>query len=347
MTYPNEITIADVAKAAGVSVSTVSRILNNKLDVASATRERVQRIIEEMGYSPHAQAQRLRAGKTRSIALLFSLKHPGNRPYNPLEMDFIIGGAAAAGEQEFFFSLLTNPVSRHSLVDLYRSAQIDGLVLMQVHTQDWRVDLLREYDYPFVMIGHCNENTGLSFIDLDFAVGVEMAIEYLVEQGHHNIGFLGHPEVMRLNGYGPAVRSWEGYQRAVHNHNIVSTYQEASFVGQNLFNSTLTMLDDLPQMTAIVTVHANAALNIIRALNERGLRVPEDCSVIALTSQQIAELSTPALTTIDFPSYDMGYQAVAMLIRKLQGESGEPEQILIPPRLELRDSTPPISARSE
>ncbi|HEX2907270.1 MAG TPA: helix-turn-helix transcriptional regulator, partial [Phototrophicaceae bacterium] len=97
MANSNTITITDVARAAGVSVSTVSRILNGKQDVAAATRERVQQVIEELGFSPHAQAKRLRAGKTHNIGLLFPLKYPGKPPFNSLETDFIIGGQRHEG----------------------------------------------------------------------------------------------------------------------------------------------------------------------------------------------------------------------------------------------------------
>src|SRR5581483_3796167 len=203
-------TIADVARAAGVSVSTVSRILNGKQDVAEATRERVQQVIAELGYSPHAQAQGLRAGRTRNIALLFPLKYPGTLPYNSLETDFIIGAAAAAADRNYFFSLVTTQVTKDSLIGLYRSAQIDGLVLMHIHTQDWRVDLLRHKNYPFVMIGHCADNTGLNFIDLDFEAVVQTAFDHVIELGHQRIGFLALPAEMRLRGFGPAVRAWEG-----------------------------------------------------------------------------------------------------------------------------------------
>ena len=96
MNDPENYTIADVAKVAGVSVSTVSRILNGKQDVAPATRERVQQVIRELGFAPHAQAKRLRAGKTHNLALLFPLKYPGNLPYNALEVEFILGAAVVA-----------------------------------------------------------------------------------------------------------------------------------------------------------------------------------------------------------------------------------------------------------
>lgn len=341
MLESSEITIADVAKAAGVSISTVSRILNGKQDVAAATRERVQQVIAELGYAPHAQAQRLRAGKARSIAVLFPLKYPGAIPYNPLDMDFIVGAAAAAGEQDYLFNLLTTEVTNDSLLNFYRSAQVDGLVLMQIHSQDWRVELLRQRGYPFVMIGHCEDNTGLSFIDLDFKAAVETAFDYLVRLGHERIAFLTQPTAMRQSGYGPAVRSWEGYLQALDQHQITSTYREASSAGQDVFQATLELLDELPRPTAIVTTHAYAALNIIQAVSERGLRIPDDCALIAITAERIADLSTPTMTHIDFPSYEMGYRAMDMLIRILEGAMDKPEQMLLPPQLIVRNSTNP------
>lgn len=341
MTDSTELTIADVAKAAGVSISTVSRILNGKQDVAEATRERVQQVIEKLGYSPHAQAQRLRAGKTRNIALLFPLKYPGEIPFNPLDMDFIVGAAAAAGQQEFFFSLLTAPVTQQSLLNLYRSSQVDGLVLMQIHAQDWRVDLLRQHHYPFVMIGHCDDNTDLSFIDLDFEAAMMTAFDHLIGLGHRNIGYLGQPQDLRVSGYGPALRSWRGYQQALHTYGLDSIYREASFAGRDVFDATLELLDDHPKLSAIITTQAYASLNIVQALSERGRRIPDDCSIITVTAERIAELSTPTLTNVDFPSYEMGYRAVDMLTRTLEGNMPQPEQILIPPQLVVRNSTHP------
>ena len=334
-----EFTIVDVAKAAGVSVSTVSRILNGKQDVAPATRERVQRVIEELGYSPHAQAQRLRAGKTRNIALLFPFKYPGDVPFNPLDMDFIVGAAAAAGEREFFFNLMTNAVTKRSLLNLYRSAQVDGTVLMQVHTHDWRVELLRQRGYPFVMIGHCEDNEGLSFIDLDFEAAVVVAFDHLVELGHRRIGFLAQSHELRESGYGPAARSWSGYQQALQTHPIETAFREVGFAGKDAFAATLELLDQLPGLSAIVTTHAlpgaehrsgaecARAARAGRLLGDRRDREPH------------CQFGTPPLTTIDFPSYDMGYRAVEMLTRNLSGTLSEPEQILIPPQLIVRQST--------
>ncbi|MEP7284586.1 MAG: LacI family DNA-binding transcriptional regulator [Chloroflexota bacterium] len=338
MSNPNTYTIADVAKAAGVSVSTVSRILNGKQDVASETRERVQLIIKELGFAPHTQAKQLRAGKTRNLALLFPLKYPGNLPYNALEVEFILGAAAAAAEKEFLFSLLTTPVTKHSLLNLYRSAQVDGLVLMHIHTHDWRVELLRHHNYPFVMIGHEADNTGLNFVDLDFENSVKTAFDYMVSLGHRRIGFLTLPGEMRQNGYGPAARAWAGYEQALDTHQLDPLYREVNFFSQDIFDATLQLLDERPNLTAIITTHELASLSVIQALTKRGRNIPEDCSLIAVMTEQMGNLSTPPMTHIDFPSHYMGYKAVDMLIRSLKGELVEPEQILLPPRLVIRDS---------
>jgi len=335
-------TIADVARVAGVSVSTVSRILNGKQDVAQSTRERVQQVIEELGFAPHAQAQRLRAGKTNNIALLFPLKYPGNLPYNALEMDFIIGASSAAAERNYLLHLVTTQATEQALLNFYRSNQVDGLILMHIHTQDWRVDLLRQNDLPFVMIGHCADNTGLSFVDLDFEAVLLAAVQHIVELGHQRIGFLSLPVEMRHQGFGPAVRAWDGYQRALRTYAIPALYREVSYVGQDIFDATLSMLDEDPELTAIVTTHEFASQSIIQALRTRGREVPQDVSLIALMTERIAELNIPPVTHIDFPAYEMGHRAFNILIDILEDQQDQPDQILIAPRLMIHNSTLPV-----
>lgn len=336
--YEN-VTIADVARAAGVSVSTVSRILNGKQDVAQATRERVQQVIGDLGFSPHVQAKRLRAGRTHNLALLFPANHPGNFSYNALETEFIVGAATAANKNGFFFNLLTTAVTSSSLLSLYRSAQVDGLVLMQIYTDDWRVNLLREHQHPFVMIGHCDDNTGLNYIDLDFEAAVTTAFDHLTSLGHRHIGFLALPYELRAAGYGPAARGWSGYEHALKTHQLTACYREVSYSAQDMYQATLEMIDEFPELTAIVTTHELASLSIIQALTVRGRSIPEDCSIVALMTEKIAALSTPPMTHVEFPSYYMGYEAVQMLIRSLEGTSSEPEQVLIPPKLLTGKST--------
>jgi DNA-binding LacI/PurR family transcriptional regulator len=289
MADASEVTIFEVAQAAGVSITTVSRILNNKPDVSKATRQRVQQVIEELGYTPHAHAQRLAARKSRTIALLFPLE----RAVSLLELDFIVGAAAAAGEENFFFNFMTTPLTENSLLSLYRSAQVDGIILMEIHTQDWRVDLLREYDYPFVMIGQCADNEGLSFIDLDFEIGVVRAFEHLVALGHREIAFLGASLAVRQQGYGPAVRSWAGYQKRPAKIRLAPMCAEVNITVPDLFEATLKLLAEQPQLTALVVTQGASTVGTIRALRQAGRAVPDDFSVVGIASDKLAQLITP------------------------------------------------------
>lgn len=334
LSYQSDVTIEDVAKAARVSVSTVSRILNNKPDVAKMTRERVLRVIEDMGYTPHAQARSLAGGKSHSIALLFPAEYTG---FTQLELDFFIGAATATGQQGFFFNLMTDPMNEQALLNLYRSGQVEGVILMQIHMDDWRVNLLRGR-YPFVMIGRSADTQGLSFIDLDFETAIQQAFSHLIDLGHRRIGFITRPKTMRRQKLGPAVRSFEGYQKTIRAFSLEPHYREVDLTVQDVYKATRELLKETPGLSAIVTVNGATSAGIYQALREEGLEIPEDVSVVAVATPKIAQLVSPNLSSINFPSDTIGYQAAGMLIRQLRG-SNSPEQILLAPELIIREST--------
>lgn len=334
----NNLTIDDIARAAGVSVSTVSRILNDKPDVAQATRQRVLRIIDELGYRPHSQAQSLAGGKSRMIALLFPVDLAG---FTQLQLDFFIGTAEAATERNYFFNLMTQPMEGADLLHLYRSAGFDGTILMQICLHDERVELLRAHNYPFVMIGRCADNTGLSYLDLDFEAAVQVAFNHLFSLGHQHIGFLTSPAEMRERGYGPPVRSMLGYQRVCETVNVPLPVREVGLGLDHTYKATVEMVQTHPDLTAIITINGATSVGIIRAVQDCGRRVPEDFSVIGIATSKIAQLMTPTLTTIDFPTGDIGYRAAHLLIDKLEGVRSGSDQILLMPDLIVRESTGP------
>ncbi len=331
------LTIADIARLAQVSVSTVSRILNGKPDVAEATRQRVLEVMERTGYTPHSGAQQLAGGKSSVITLLFPMDHA---EFTQFELDFFIGAASAVSKHHYFFNLMTEPMEAADLLNLYRSGRTDGVILMQIRLDDWRPALLHENGCPFVMIGRCAENDGYSYIDMDFERAMFMAFENLVELGHQQIGFLGRPGWMRTAQFGPAARLWAGYQRACAQFNLPLHYREVEqLTVQDGYTATLELLDEQPGLTAFATVHGASANGVIRALRERGRKVPRDCSVIALATNKIAQLVTPPLTHINFPSDAIGFQAAQMLVRLLNTRADPVEQVLLEPTLTLRDST--------
>jgi DNA-binding LacI/PurR family transcriptional regulator len=173
-------TIIDIANASGVSVSTVSRILNGKPDVSSETRPRVLRIIEEFGYTPPAQGQQIALGRSKTICLHYPIGHTS---FGQITMDYILGVTVACEERDYFLTWLP-PLSMKTGSSSCTAAGISMvMILMEVHTQDWRVDLLCKNQLPFVMIGHTDQNQGLSYFDMDFEGAATLAMDYLYSLG--------------------------------------------------------------------------------------------------------------------------------------------------------------------
>jgi DNA-binding LacI/PurR family transcriptional regulator len=340
------VTIVDVARRAGVSVSTVSRILNDRPDVAPATRARVLSVIEELGFIPHAQARKLAGGNSHTIAVLYPHERPGEDLVNPLQLEFALGAAAAANAGGFFCNLLTTPVTEETLLGLYRRAQVDGLIIMEVDLEDWRVEVLRLHGLPFTMIGRTAANAGADLVDLDLEAAVAMMVDHLVAAGHEAIGFLTYPEHARHRGFGPAARAWGGYQAALARPGLVSAARETSFRHSEVVEATHALLDDLPDVTAIATLTDASTGGVLQALAERGLSVPDDVSVIGLASDAMALAMTPPLTAIRFPAYDMGYRAAQALIQRVTSNAPVDIQTVLRPELIVRGSTGPRSART-
>lgn len=338
------VTIADVAKAAGVSVPTVSRILNNKEYVAEETKDRVNQAIKQLGYVPHTQARQLRGAASQTLAL----HHPIESPHElstVIETSYFTGTAEAASEKEYFINFLVSKLTPESLLNMYRSNQIDGIILLQVRMDDWRVNLLRENNYPFVMIGRCTELQDLSFIDLDFENAMLLAVEHLVELGHQNIGLLTYPQSWRKNGIGPAIRSLEGYKLALDKYGLRSTYRE---IGLNSveegYEGTYDLLQKNSELTAIITVSHLTAAGSIKALATAGRNVPQDCSVMSIGfGGNFADVVTPSLTTLEWSPYEISYQATVLMIDKLRQKHLPAQQILVAPNLVIRESTKAVT----
>jgi DNA-binding LacI/PurR family transcriptional regulator len=179
-------TIVDIAKASGVSISTVSRILNDKPDVSEKTRNRVLNVIKEHGFIQQAQWRQLASGKSRFI----TMHYPQNPTKHHMLNACVVGAAAACEEANYSLNIVVSPLDETSLLTFFRSGQTDGMILMEIQMHDWRVDLLGQNNFPFVMVGHCENNTGLSYADLDVESGIKIALEHLIELGHRQIGFV-------------------------------------------------------------------------------------------------------------------------------------------------------------
>lgn len=327
-----DVTIEDVARKAGVSVSTVSRILNDKPDVAQSTRQRVKQVMEELGYAPHALAQRLAANRSRSIALLFPLSDRIDRGE---VASFIVRTALTAERENYLFSLVAAPTTEHRLLSLYRSAQVEGVILMEVHLQDWRVELLKKQQYPFVMIGRCEDNTGLDFIDLDFEEAVFLAVDHLVGLNHKRIGIF-NSGTLREEGYGPAVHAFYGMERALEKHTVDIFLFETETLSE-----AVSSLIEANVTAAIFAVYTLPMTDVLRPVIQQGYRIPEDLSIVCVQGDEVAKNLIHPMTSVSFDINAAADRAAKMLIDQLEGRSSEVEQIVLSPQLTIRESTMP------
>ena len=332
-----KMTIVDIAAASGVSVSTVSRILNNKPDVAEETRQRVLQVIAEHRFAPQSAWQQIKAGRSRVITLHYP------QDFNQPSHDIITGAAVGCQEAGYTLNLIAAPLSDTELLALYDRGHTDGVILMEILTHDPRVDLLRGHDLPFVMIGRCADQGNLSYVDLDIGAGVAQAIAHLYELGHRRIGLVTLAPVRADKEYAYTTWAVQGYEEACRRYGLPSLWH-SSDSDASVEASVLAWLTQHPEVTALVTPQEAEASGLLRAVQARGLRIPQDISIVGVMPDALAELATPPVTTISFPSREMGGRAARILVEMLAGNATSPVQILLRAEICVRGSSGPVRA---
>jgi DNA-binding LacI/PurR family transcriptional regulator len=329
--------MADVAKLAGVSLSTVSHALSGKRPISAEVKQRIFQAIDELGYQPHMLARALATKQTRTIALLYpSLTSEVVGP----QLEFVSGVLQATNEYNYGLLLWTAPDGDQELPRLLRQGMIDGLVLMEVRLDDPRVRLLREHNYHFTMIGHGDkgENENLNFVDLDFVYAVQTCVSYLAELDHKRMALIGPSEQLYKQKVGYVVRAVEAYYQALEQHGLEGSFVFCDAQAQAGYEATFSLLSHDSPPTGLIVLNPWIIGGIMRAIHERGLLVPSDISLVGILSPLMAEMSVPPLTGIDFPYKTLGYRSAELLLRQLTGEKVNVQEQL-QPKLTVRRSS--------
>jgi DNA-binding LacI/PurR family transcriptional regulator len=335
-------TMHDVARLAGVSVSTVSYVLTGTRPISQATRDKVLAAMAELDYQPNAMARGLASRRSRIVGLLMPMDERG---LGATETAFVTGAAAAASAAGYH--LVLSPVGAADVDDLRRLASqrmLDGAVLMEVQVEDGRVAALQEAGVPLVLIGRTRDAAGLSYVDIDFDQTVRAAVDHLVELGHRRIVYVNHSAAAIAAGYGPAVRTRDAFVAAMAGHGlepVMIPAEDSAAGGRAALGAALAQAPDL---TAVLAMNETAIFGILGELAIRGRTVPADVSVVSMvTSPQVAELAHPPLTAMTSPGSALGRIAVEALLRRLDGADGAHHQLLLPCALEIRGSTGPAA----
>ena len=330
-------TLEEVAARAGVSRSTVSRVINEHPSVSDTTRARVEAAIEECGYRPHAVARSLATSRTNILAMVVpeSVTKLFTDPYFPLMLRGATEACNRSGYQ-LILSLFTVSMDSKRLRDhVLRSGYLDGVVSANASLDDELVPSLLKEHIPFITIGRYPDDR-VAYVDVDNVGGARMATQYLVRLGHSRIATIAGPRNMA-----PAQDRLDGFRSVLSAHRTPlpeEFVEEADFTEAGGRDAMSRLLRHRP--TAVFVASDSMAFGAVRAIKDAGLRIPEDISVVGFDDIPSAESLEPALTTVRQPIEALGELAVEQLIDRLEGPSEDPviPRIILPTELVVRHS---------
>ncbi|TDL78814.1 LacI family DNA-binding transcriptional regulator [Peribacillus frigoritolerans] len=331
-------TIKDIAKAAGVSVTTVSRALNGYSDVNEKTRQKISRIAKELNYSPNTLARGLVMNKSKTIGMLVSGMDRVSSKDN-FTFEVLSGVNECISERDYdlvLFSTTTTKQREKTYSQLCRERRVDGAILQGMKIDDPYLKEVVESDIPCMLIDIPIASNSVGYVTTDNVLGAKRAVEHLISLGHTKIALInGHDQAyvskQRLKGYLDALME---ARLEVNEDWIVS----GDFSEEKAELVTETLLKEHPEITAVFCASDLMALGAMKSAKASGIHVPEGLSVIGYDNILLAAYSNPALTTIAQNKFELGYQAANSLIDMLEGKSGS-NVITLKTDLIIREST--------
>lgn len=326
-----KVTLGMVAKASGVSPSTVSRILNGTAVVSQEKREAIDRAIAELGFIPNPIARGLAGGRTFSIGVVTQAL---DSPFYGVALRGIEELLTPLGYSPLFVSGEWNEKEEARCIEVLRSRMVDGMIILTGRLSDEALQQLSA-SLPVVVTGRNLNAPGLFSLNFKDFEGARLATQHLLELGHRHIAFIAgdpmHPDAdERLRGYRSALKAaGVRYNAALV---LPGKYHEESGL-----LAVERLIDSRVPFTAIFAANDQMAFGAALALHRRGLRVPDDISLVGFDDLAGAAHSIPPLTTIHQAAHELGRLAAASLLQMLAGKT--PKEALPEPRLIVRGST--------
>jgi LacI family transcriptional regulator len=330
-------TIKDIARLAGVSITTVSKALNNYRDIKPATKNKILKISKDLNYQPNSSARSLVLKKTNTIGLIVSGLSASRNAHHFL-FDVICGINDQANVKNYdvlLYGTSSENQKEITYLDLCLKRNFDGVILMGVRTNDPYVKEVVDANIPTVLLDVPIVTPTCGYVTTDNILGAKLAVEHLIDHGHRHI--------LMLNGHQEAAVSLtrlDGYKKALEEHSIPYREEYVAFADFEMEGAAIafeTLLKLNPKVTAIFCASDLMAYGVIKKIQKLGYNVPTDLSVVGFDGIQLGEIMSPSLTTIHQDRYLMGVSAINMLIELLQGEAGYSR--VLSPTLIKREST--------
>ena len=331
-----KLTLEEIAKLAGVSRSTVSRVVNNHLSVRPAVRERVQQVINETGYHPDLAARSLASRRSGIIGLVVprAIQFLFTDPYYPRLMQ---GISQACNINDYIMSLFlfhTEDDEQKIAARVVHNQLVDGVIVSALPIDDPLVENLLTHEIPFVMVGRPSNSSEVNFVDVDNVAGAYSAVSHLIGLGYRRIATITCP----LNTMVGQHRR-EGYINALNDRGLPleqTLVADGDFTEQGGYLAMQRLIPYRPE--AVFVGSDTMALGALRALRQAGLVVPNDIAVVGYDDLPFAAISDPPLTTVRQPIRRLGAQAVEILLDILKNGLYPPRQTVTSTELIIRQS---------
>jgi LacI family transcriptional regulator len=328
------VTIYDVAREANVSMATVSRVVNGNPNVKPSTRKKVLEAIERLGYRPNAVARGLASKKTTTVGVIIP------------DISNIFFAELARGIEDIATMYKYNIILSNSdqnkekelhLLNTMLGKQVDGILFMGGHISEEHVAEFKKSDVPIVLAATIEENNIIPSVNIDYKQAAYDAVVSLIERGNKRIAYVTGPADDPINS-----KKLAGYRRALEENGL--SYDESLVIeGDYSYDSgieayeKITELDEQP--TAVFVGTDEMALGVIHSAQDHGVKIPEQIEVVGFDNTRLATMVRPRLTTVVQPMYDIGAVAMRLLTKYMNKENVENHIVVLPHRIEYRQST--------
>jgi DNA-binding LacI/PurR family transcriptional regulator len=329
--------IGEIARRAGVARSTVSYALSGKRSISPEKRERILRLIEELGYRPNASARALAEGRSRTVGLV--VPPPSHRLLDSqLAFVAVLSELASSVDLDLLLSPSSGDHDR-SFLRMLSGRRVDGVLVMEVRMRDERIDALERSGVPFVLIGRPADPAGLFWADIDYGGLVARCVDHLADLGHRGVALINRPAELLAAGYGPAHRAAEDFEaaaarRGMRAHALCTS--DDAVGGEACIKRVLAAR---PAITSAITINEGALAGIDRALDRARVRLPRDFSLVGVVTERCAEDFHPAMTAAVISPTEVARGAFEMLLQRMAEPDSAPSHLLQSPAITLRTTT--------
>jgi DNA-binding LacI/PurR family transcriptional regulator len=333
------VTIRDIAAELDLSISAVSKALNDYPDIAPETKQLVKETARRMGYQPSAAARSLRTRKTNTIGLIFCIID--RHLTDPYYLNLLASIGEESSRQGFDLLISACPdrgLECSAYERIIGGKKVDGMILTGIRYEDERIAYLVEQAVPFVAFGRSDQDGEFPYIDVDGAKGAEEGVQHLIDQGYKHISFIGLPTELICAGH-----RFQGYMTALERNRVdfdPNHVINCERLTQDSGYQAMQQLLDLGEPPDAACICSDAlAIGSMRAVQDKGLTVGRDFGIVGFDDIPMAAQVQPPLTSIRQPIYEVGTRLCQMLIEQIQGEHLAERHIILEPTLVIRESS--------